>query len=125
MATAKKTAAKTPAAKTPAKKPAAKTAAPAKAPTAAKAAPAVKPPAAKPAKVNGEGRTSYAGKTIVPKVELAASGLREGTNRYNMLKFVLKHTETDKVIGKDVGDGVLITGANLAGMVERGHIALK
>lgn len=117
--------AKAAAAKSPAK-PAAKPAAPAKAATGTKPSAAAKKPAAKPAKAAVEGRASYAGKTIVHKVKsVADAGLREGSGRAKMLAYVLKHTDTDKVLGHDIGDGVVITGANLAGMIERGHIALK
>lgn len=101
------------AAKTPAKK----AAAPAKAaPTKAKAT---------PKEDTGTPRTTYAGKKIVVKVKPKDSGLREDSNRYLMLEAATKCKTTDDLLAMTVGaENTPITGANIKGMLTRGHIEL-
>lgn len=104
-------------------------------PVAGKAAPKTKeakaPTAhvAKPAAKRG-GASQYVGRTIVILVQPAASGLRPTSNRYAMLTAAAavaasKGTTTD-LMSKDLNKaGLRVQGRNLAGMLARGHIALK
>jgi hypothetical protein len=69
-------------------------------------------------------RASYAGKKISVLVKPTDSGLREGSNRYEILVAATKSKTTDDLLAKTVGEGVAITGSNIKGMLERGHIEL-